>query len=109
MWKQLDGSLPELVDLYRELLEVQVEARGKIACPCPNPISNPQEIAKKLRMGTPLLLFDDIPWDWKLLGEVLHVVAEVIQRHSSDDLIEAAEPDGMVVEDSLLKRRHQAQ
>jgi len=101
-WKQVDGSLTGLVELYGDLLKVQVQAREKIAIP--HFTLTPQEVARKLRQGTPLLLFGDIAWDWTLLGEVFRKVVAVIQEYSADDPEELAKLEDIVAQGSLLQQ-----
>ncbi len=61
-WEQREGQLPESIQFYRELLQIQSEAKSHIIVEKPN--LDKDLIHDRLSEGMPLLLFADFSPDW---------------------------------------------
>ena len=90
-WQQEEGSLPEVVELYKDLLRAQVEAAAYI--PTPQPDATKAEIAAQIRQGVPVLKWNALPFDWSTFQNLFQKVAAIISEHTgspSDNLKAAA-------------------
>lgn len=85
-WKQKDGSLPQFIELYRQLLHLQTSVRSGITVPEPN--LTEETILGQLRQGLPLLKFDDLSLGWNLVQEqfrrVIDTIAEYVVKEVGD-------------------------
>jgi len=73
-----EGSLPLLLEFYRELLQIQARAQKRIGTPKPGLSS--ETIHKRMQKGLPLAGFDELDLDWALVREVF---VEVIAAFAS--------------------------
>ncbi|HEY49780.1 MAG TPA: formate dehydrogenase accessory protein FdhE [Dehalococcoidia bacterium] len=90
-WQQEEGSLPEVVEFYRDLLRAQVEAVAYI--PTPQPDATKAEIVAQIRQGVPVLKWNALPFDWSIFQNLFQKVAAIINEHTdspSDNLKAAA-------------------
>ncbi len=76
--KGKEGKLPQLLEFYQKLLQVQFRVGQRIDVPDPNSISS--TINKQIEQGKPLIGFDRVAIDWPLLrdtfSEVVNLFAE---------------------------------
>jgi len=76
--EQKEGELPSFVQLYRQLLRLQSDARTWFIISEPN--LSQDVISDRLTQGVPLLAFEDLSLDWKQLQglgqEIIRSVAE---------------------------------
>lgn len=78
-WEQREGSLPQLIELYRGLVRLQVEAGSRIEVPDPHLT---QEAATgRIREGLPLLGFEDVTLDWPLVQDQFQAATDVLTGH----------------------------
>ncbi|RLC93779.1 MAG: hypothetical protein DRI39_04745 [Chloroflexi bacterium] len=78
-WEQREGSLPQFVELYRDLVRLQVEAGSRVALPEPHLT---QEAATgRVREGLPLLGFEDVRLDWGLVQDQFQAVTDILGGH----------------------------
>ena len=80
-WQQKEGSLPEILEFYRELLRIQVGARASI--PSPQPRLTKTEIGVQVRKGIPLLKWDALSIDWSIFQDLFQAVAVTIGKHTN--------------------------
>ncbi len=73
-----EGSLPLLLEFYRELLQIQSRAQKRIGTPKPGLSS--ETIHKRMQKGLPLAGFDELDIDWASVREVF---VEVIAAFAS--------------------------
>ena len=79
-WQKEEGTLPEILELYRDLLLAQIEARSRI--PSSKPRVTQTEIAAKIRQGIPLLKWGALSIDWAVAQDAFRAAAEGISRHT---------------------------
>jgi FdhE protein len=77
--KQKCGELPQYLELYRELLLIQVEVSKNI--PEPQLILTQDEVNGKLMKGIPVLEWDALPIDWPIYQKLFQKAASVISKH----------------------------
>ena len=85
-WRQKDGSLPQFVELYEQLLRLQIEVKSAAAVP--EPALSPQTAANRLRQGLPLLEFDDLLLDWNLVQSQFYAILDTITSHLTEEVEE---------------------
>ena len=97
-WQQEEGSLPEILDYYRDLLRVQVELGAAAASP--EPSLSKTEIDSAIRKGIPLLKWDALSIDWAAFESLFRHAAAVIREHteSSEAGLERIAADGAVLQ-----------
>ena len=78
-WQQGEGSLPDILGYYRDLLRVQVEAEAAAAFP--EPAFTKTEIDSAVRKGIPLLEWDALSIDWAAFENLFRGAAAVIGEH----------------------------
>ena len=78
-WQQEEGSLPDILGYYRDLLRVQVEAEAAAASP--EPAFTKTEIDSAVRKGIPLLEWDALSIDWAAFENLFRGAAAVIGEH----------------------------
>jgi FdhE protein len=83
-WKQKDGTLPQFIELYSQLLSLQIGVKSRLAIPKPGPAD--KTIADQLKQGLPLLRFGDLSLDWSLVQEQLRAVIAVLTEHLTPEL-----------------------
>ena len=71
-WQQGGEALPEFVELYGQLLRLQVEVRARI--PAPEPGLTQGEASDRLRQGMPLLEWHALFLDWSAFQDLFRAV-----------------------------------
>ena len=79
-WEQKEGKLPRLIQFYRELMQIQSEAKSNIISKEPNLADN--IVSDRVGEGIPLLLFEDFLPDWHQVQTVFEQVAVWIDKDS---------------------------
>ena len=82
-WQEKEGSLPEILEFYRDLLRIQVEAREVI--PSAQPRVTKTEVNVQIRKGTPLLKWDALSVDWPTFQNVFQAAIAVIDEHTTSE------------------------
>jgi formate dehydrogenase accessory protein FdhE len=77
--KQTCGELPQYLELYQDLLLIQVEVSKAI--PEPQPILTRDEVEGKLRKGIPVLEWDALSIDWQIYQKLFQKAASTISEH----------------------------
>jgi len=77
--KQTCDELPQYLELYRDLLLIQVEASKNI--PEPQPILTQDEVNGRLMNGIPVLEWDAIHIDWPIYQKLFQKAASIISEH----------------------------
>lgn len=80
--EQKEGELPSFVQLYRQLLRLQSEARSQFTTPKPNLSEN--VISDRLNQGIPLLSFQDLSLDWAQVQGLLQETILTVAKDSPD-------------------------
>jgi len=80
-WEQREGQLPQLVEVYRQLLLIQREARSGLAAP---KLSSTDALRERLPQGVPLLSFQELALDWAQVANLVHEVADLVTEDSAD-------------------------
>lgn len=83
-WKLRDVSLPRSVELYQQLLCLQVEIEAGLAireCRLTE-----KEIVERVRQGLPLLRFDELSLDWPSVQEQFWAVTDILAHHVAPEL-----------------------
>lgn len=86
-WKQQEGELPSLVDLYRELLAIQSKAKTELMASRQDLVDStiPQAtIDERLAQGLPLLSLSDLSLDWEQVKAVFQEVVVTVAKYSPD-------------------------
>lgn len=79
-WKAKEGDLPEPLQLYRESLAFQTEAKSRIDL---SGLRISRElINERIQQGRPALSFDDLRIDWEMLKDVLNKVASLFDGYT---------------------------
>jgi FdhE protein len=73
-----EGSLPLLLEFYRELLEIQAKARKRLGTP---ELPSREAINKRVQAGQPLAGFDELALDWALARDVFVEVIAAFARY----------------------------
>ena len=79
-WAQKEGELPRLLQFYRELLQIQSEAKSRIVVKKPG--ITDALVRDRLSEGIPLLLFEDFLPDWHQVQMVFEQVAAWASKDS---------------------------
>lgn len=80
-WQQKEGSLPEILESYRDLLRIQVRASASI--PSPQPKQPLTEIGVQIRKGIPLLRWDALSIDWSIFQDLFQTAVTTIGEHTN--------------------------
>ena len=75
-WQQKEGSLPQFLELYKQLLLIQVEVKPNI--PSNHHLLTKDEIDAMLIKGVPLLKWDALYIDWPIFHTLFRKAATVI-------------------------------
>jgi len=86
-WRQRDGSLPQFLELYSQLLHFQVGVKSRISVPESN--LSEETIFSQLKQGLPLLKFDDLLLDWTLVQNQFRRVIDILAEYVSEEMGEA--------------------
>ncbi len=79
-WAAEKGSLPRVLEFYRRLLLIQSEAKSRIRVAKTGLTKD--VISNRIRIGTPLLRFEDLGIDWALLRNTFEEVSVVFTKYS---------------------------
>lgn len=79
-WRQKEGSLPQFVELYEQLLRLQAGVKSGITLP--EPALSSETAAGRLRQGLPLLEFGDLSLDWDMVQGHLLAIVDAIAGHA---------------------------
>lgn len=75
--KRKEGELPQVLEFYQKLVQIQSRVGKRIGVP--NPSFSDDEINERAEQGKPLIEFDNLAFDWSLLrktfGEVVATFA----------------------------------
>ena len=85
-WEQSKGQLPRFFQFYRELLQIQSEAKPYIMVEKSRLAEG--SVANRLTEGIPLLLFEDLGLDW---DQVQTVLARVVTWLAKDSEVSEGE------------------
>jgi len=80
-WELREGQLPELVEVYRQLLLIQREARSRLAGP---KLSLTDAVRERPSQGIPLLSFQELALNWAQVGNLVHEVINLVTEDSAD-------------------------
>ncbi len=99
-WQQKEGSLPEILKFYRDLLRIQVGARASI--PSPQPKKTTSEIDVQLREGIPLLEWNALSVDWSIFQDLFQAVVTTIGEHtnSAAESLREVAPDTSLLQEA---------
>jgi len=100
-WEQREGQLPSFTQFYRELLEIQTEAKSRITVGKPRLTKD--MVGDRLREGIPLLLFKNFSPDWHQVQTVFEQVAVWAAKDSEDPSGESESLKNIARQSSLLK------
>jgi formate dehydrogenase accessory protein FdhE len=76
-----EGTLPQYLELYRQLLLIQTDAKKDV--PSTNIVLTTAETENALKNGIPLLKWDAIPIDWTAFQRLAQAAAGIIVEHSN--------------------------
>jgi len=71
--KKEEGTLPQLLEFYQRLLQIQSRVGRRIDAP--NPSSYGGAVKRRLARGKPLMKFDELALDWSLLRDTFKDIA----------------------------------
>lgn len=101
-WEQREGQLPSFTQFYRELLQIQSEAKSRIIVTKPN--LDKDLVRDRLCEGIPLLLFKDFSPDWYQVQAVFEQVVVWAVKDSKDPSGESESLRKISRTRSLLKK-----
>jgi len=79
---QSEGELPSFVQLYRQVLRLQAEARSRLTTPKPKLAED--VISSRLSQGIPLLSFEDLSLDWAQVQGLFQEIIRSVAKDSPD-------------------------
>jgi len=82
-WQEEEGSFPEILEFYRALLRIQVEARAVI--PSAQPKLTKTEVSVQIRKGIPLLKWDALSADWTIFQNLFQAAISAIDEHTTSE------------------------
>ncbi len=77
--KKEEGTLPQLLEFYRKLLQIQSRVGQRIDMP--NPSSYTGVVSKRLGRGKPLIKFEELALDWSMLRETFKKVTALFAAY----------------------------
>ena len=77
--QEKEGSLPEILEFYQKLLQIQSRVGQGINLP--NPSFSSDVIKKRTGQGKPLLKFSDLVFDWPLLRDTFAKVTTIFTEY----------------------------
>ena len=77
-WKQKDGSLPPVIELYSQLLLLQVAVKSWLSVP-DHPHLTQETVRFRMQKGLPLLEFKDFCFDWDRVKRSLRGIVDVLE------------------------------
>jgi FdhE protein len=99
--EQQEGRLPGFIQLYRQLLRLQIQVGAQIITPRPKLAKN--VISRRLSQGIPLLSFEDWLLDWDKVGALLQEVVRIIAHDSPDTATEVKTLGNVLSEKEVLE------
>jgi len=99
-WRQRDGSLPQYIELYNRLLEIQFEVKSRISVS--EAELSEETIFSQLREGLPLLKFDDLPLDWTLVQNQFRRVIDILAEYITEEMGDAKKIRDLATDVTLL-------
>lgn len=77
--KGKEGKLPQLLEFYQKLVQIQARVGKRVGVPSPSFTSD--EIDTRAEEGKPLVGFDDLAVDWPLLRKTFREVATTFAQY----------------------------
>lgn len=99
--EQREGELPSFVQLYRQWLRLQSEARSRFTTPKPN--LGEDVISNRLTQGIPLLSFEDLSLDWAQVQGLCREIIRSVAKDSPDASKEAKTLGNILSRKAVLK------
>jgi len=78
--KNKEGNLPQLLEFYQKLLQIQTRVGQRIGVA--NPSLTIEAISKRAQQGKPLIAFDELTLDWSLLHETFIEVTATFAEYA---------------------------
>jgi len=100
-WRQKDGSLPQPIELYSRLLHLQTVLRSSLT---PEPDLSEETVLSQLRQGFPLLSFDDLLLDWKLVQNQFRMVIDILADYVAEEMEDTQELKDLASDSSTLQQ-----
>ena len=105
-WEQREDRLPGPVELYQQLLAIQVEAKASVTV---SRLSFSEEsVVSHLSGGKPLLSFENMALDWVSVQRLFRKAIAIIVKHSEDASKEAADLESLASDLAALAKAAQA-
>jgi formate dehydrogenase maturation protein FdhE len=82
-WQEKEGALPQALELYRDLLLVQVEAKTNVSLARPQ--SSRAEVSAMLRGGVPLVGWGALSIDWPAFQKLFQASSDVISEYTDPE------------------------
>jgi len=79
-WKGQEGSLPKSLEFYQKLLCIQSAAKSRVRIPKLG--LSDKTVRNRIRLGTPLLGFDDLSIEWALWCNIFEEVIALLTSYS---------------------------
>jgi len=79
-WQKEEGTLPQYLELYRQLLLIQIDAHEN--APSTKVALTKTEIENAMKNGISMLKWDAIPIDWAAFQKLAQAAAAIINEHS---------------------------
>lgn len=77
--KQEEGQLPQFIELYGDLLQLQLDVKSRLHISIPH--FTDEEVSEIVREGRSLLNLDTLELDWPLVREIFHTVIQAFAQH----------------------------
>lgn len=81
-WAQREGQLPDFVELYRQLVRIQSEARSQFTLPKPSLARS--TVLERSYQGIPLLSFQELVLNWEQVANLAQEVIPLVTKDSPD-------------------------
>ncbi len=101
-WEQREGRLPQVIEFYREILQIQNESKRRITVRKPSLADSLMQ--DRLREGIPLLLFKEFSPEWQQVQTVFEQVVVWTAKGCEDYLEEGRNLVNIGRNRSLLRR-----
>lgn len=101
-WEHRDGRLPGALELYRELLLIQIEAKSRIAVP--GRCLTVGAVRYRLRWGVPLLSMEELALDWNQVKTTFERIAAWARGEPGSGSEETERLTGVARDASLLRQ-----
>jgi FdhE protein len=77
--KRKEGRLPQILEFYQRLVEIQYRVGKRTGVP--NPRFSDDEISARMEQGKPLVVFEGLAIDWPLLRKTFREIAAVFAEY----------------------------